>query len=220
MIRNALKLLILVFFIGGCASVPKNLSIIDKSQEKSLLPDYSGLKSSITVVDFELKAAKASSEIGLGLREMLISLLNSSKRFIIVERQPSQETKSADLIISASVIEFEPQASGGSAGVGGGGGVNSGLMGGLLGPTLSKAHMTLEIKIADVVTSEVVATSSISGRAADMSGDIMGGVISNWKLGSGVDVFTNSPMEKAIRMCMIESMRYITQNIPQKYYKN
>ncbi len=225
MIKNVLKLLLIIFFIGGCATVPKNAAIVDKSQDKSLLPVYSGLKSRITIADFELKAAKASSDIGFGLREMLVNLLINSNKFSIIERQNlvgngnKDKVETADLIVSASVVEFEPQASGGSAGVGGGGGVNSGLLGGLLGASLSKAHMTLEIKIADAVTSEIVATTSISGRATDMNGDIMGGVITNWKLGSGLDVFANSPMEKAIRICIIESMRYVTQNIPLKYYK-
>ena len=91
-----------------------------------------------------LLRAKASDKIGSGLREMLVVALVDSNRFSVVELQDLDSVKkkqelssseatdtetniekgktmTADLILSAVVTEFEPQSSGGRAGVGGGG---------------------------------------------------------------------------------------------------
>ncbi|MCM8801094.1 MAG: hypothetical protein NC912_03665 [Candidatus Omnitrophica bacterium] len=205
------------------------------------LPGYSGPKARIAVADFEVKAAKATTEIGSGLREMLVTALVNSNRFSVVERQvlsavmQEQELatsgatqaggpqrgkiKTADIIITAAVTEFEPQASGGKGGVGGGGGVGSGLLGGLLGAALNKAHMALDIRVIDASTSEVIAATRVQGQATDVAGAIMGGFLGSWGLGGDLSAYANTPMEKAIRVCIIEAVRYISQVIPQNYYK-
>ncbi|MFH1354681.1 MAG: CsgG/HfaB family protein, partial [Candidatus Omnitrophota bacterium] len=167
--------ILLVIILVGCAgpnSARQPTAQVDNAAGAvSSLPPYSGPKSRITVADFEVKAAKAGGEIGSGLREMLITALLNSNRFSVVERQvlsavmQEQELavsgaaeeggpergkiKTADLIITAAVTEFEPLASGGRGGIGGGGGVGSGVLGGLLGAALNKAHMALDIRIVD-----------------------------------------------------------------------
>ena len=40
-----------------------------------------------------------------------------------------------------------------------------------------------------------------------------------WALGAGLGAYANTPMEKAIRICIIEAVRYISQTIPASYYK-
>ncbi|MBU0710284.1 MAG: hypothetical protein KJ793_06220, partial [Candidatus Omnitrophica bacterium] len=173
-------LFFLVFNLTGCASTSTSARI-DAGAGAAPLPPYSGPKARIAVADFDIKAAKAGSEIGQGLREMLVTALVNSSRFSVVERQAlgaimqeqnlavsgaadtaesgaqKGKLKTAELIISAAVTEFEPQSSGGRAGVGGGGGVSSGVLGGLLGAALNKAHMALDIRIIDASTSEILA---------------------------------------------------------------
>jgi curli biogenesis system outer membrane secretion channel CsgG len=127
--------------------------------------------------------------------------------------------KTADLIVTAAVTEFEPQASGGAAGIGGGGGVGSGVLGGLLGAALNKAHMALDIRIVDTSTSEVLAATRVQGQASDVAGGFMAGFFGGWALGGGLSAYANTPMEKAIRICIIEAVRYISQTIPANYYK-
>ncbi|MCX5703481.1 MAG: hypothetical protein NT066_03210 [Candidatus Omnitrophica bacterium] len=142
-----------------------------------------------------------------------------------MSRQPRQAARSAQayakcyLIITAAVTEFEPQASGGRAGVGGGGGVGSGILGGLLGAALNKAHMALDIRIVDASTSEVLIATRVQGQASDIAGGIMGGFLGSWGLGGGLSAYANTPMEKAIRVCIIEAVRYISQATPASYYK-
>jgi curli biogenesis system outer membrane secretion channel CsgG len=229
----------------GCASLSaltQPTASVDTTAGAAPLPPYSGPKARVAVADFEVKAAKATGEIGSGLREMLVTALVNSNRFSVVERQElsavmqEQELaasgaaqsgtgpqrgkiKTADLIVTAAVTEFEPQASGGRAGVGGGGGVGSGVLGGLLGAALNKAHMALDIRIVDTSTSEVLAATRVQGQASDIAGGIMAGFFGSWGLGAGLSGYANTPMEKAIRICIIEAVRYISQTIPANYYK-
>lgn len=233
----------LVFFAVGCASLTQPTAQVDNTAGASALPLYSGPKARIAVADFDVKAAKAGGEIGYGLREMLVTALINSNRFSVVERQAlnavmqEQELstsgaadtasggpqrgkiKTAELIVTAAVTEFEPQASGGRAGIGGGGGIGRGVLGGLLGAALNKAHMALDIRIVDVSTSEVLAATRVQGQASDISGGIMAGFFGGWGLGGGLSAYANTPMEKAIRICIIEAVKYISQTIPANNYK-
>ena len=129
------------------------------------------------------------------------------------------QIKTADIIVTAAVTEFEPQATGGSAGIGGGGGVGSGFLGGLISGSLNKAHMALDIRIVDTSTSEVLAATRVQGQASDVAGGIGMGFFGSWALGGGLSGYANTPMEKAIRICIIEAVRYISQSVPANYYK-
>ena len=233
---------LLILSLAGCATLTQPTAQVDNNAGAAALPPYSGPKARIAVADFDVKAAKANGEIGSGLREMLITALMNSNRFSVLERQAlaaimqEQELsasgavqqgaqvqrgqlKAADLIVTAAVTEFEPNASGGAAGVGGGGGIGSGILGGLLGAALNKAHMALDIRIVDTSTSEVLAATRVQGEASDIAGGFMMGFMGSWGLGAGLGAYANTPMEKAIRICIIESVRYISQTIPANYYK-
>lgn len=215
--------------LAGCASIRRPTARIDNNLMVAPLAPYSGPKAGLAISDFEVKTAKATGEIGSGLRDMLITALINSNRFSVVERKvlgavengsPRKEKiKTADLIITAAITEFQPQASGGRAGVGGGGGVGSGILGGLLGAALNKAHMALDIRIVDTSTSEILASTHLEAQASDIGGEILTGLFGKKGLGDELSVYTNTPMEKAIRICIIEAVRYISQVIPTKYYK-
>jgi len=201
---------ILTVSFTGCASLG----------HRQTLPPYSGLKARIAVADFEVRATKATSDIGAGLRELLVAALAETNRFQIVAHQPlnsgTPEVKPADLIISIAVTEFEPEASSGKGGIGGGGSAGSNALGALLGAALNKARIALDIRIINASTSEVLTSTLVQGQASDVGS---AGPLVNWSLGSGLSVYSNTPMEKAMRICLAEAVRYITQNIPQEYYK-
>lgn len=235
----------LIMAAAGCATaITQPTAQVDNSAGAMPLPPYSGPKARIAVASFDVKAAKAGNEIGSGLREMLVTALVNSSRFSIFERQElsalmkEQELavsgaseqaagtgaqrgkiKTAELIITAAVTEFEPQASGGRAGIGGGGGVGSGVLGALLGASLNRAHMALDIRIIDASTSEILAATRVQGQASDVYGGVLAGFFGGWALGGGLSAYANTPMEKAIRICIIEAVRYITQTVPPQYYK-
>lgn len=225
------------FAIAGCAFLRPF-----RSAGSRILPPYSGAKARIAVADFEIKTAKATSEIGTGLREMLINALIDSNRFSIVQGQASDavvkeqgaavsegkeqpaeikqdKAKEADLVIIAALSEFESQASGGRAGVGGGGDASSGVLGGLSGDTLNKAHLALDLRLIDTASSKVIASSRIQGLASDTNGAVMTVSLGRLGLASQLSAYTDTPMEKAIYICIIEATKYIAKEIPPDYYK-
>lgn len=232
----------------GCISLRSRVkqgAKLDNSIFAGVLPAHPGSKAKIAILDFDVNAAKAEKNTGLGLREMLLTACANSNRFRIVEPQalnvvaeekeavvqgqggnadaqsPAKpRAKPIGLAITATITEFEPGSSGGRAGIGGGGGASSGAFGGLLGASLNKAHIALDVRVVDVSTSEVIAASKILGQATDISGSIMTAFMGNWPLTKGLSAYANTPMEKAIRICIIETVRYISTVIPEKYYKH
>jgi len=235
--------ILLIASVAGCASMTQPTAQVDNTAGAAPLPPYSGPKARVAVADFDVKAAKAYGEIGSGLREMLVTALMNSNRFSVLERQAlgavmqEQELavsgaaqqgaggpqrgkiKTADIIVTAAVTEFEPNASGGMAGIGGGGGIASGVLGGLLGAAMNKSHMALDLRIVDTSTSEVLASTRVQGQASDVAGGFAMGFAGGWGLGAGLGAYANTPMEKAIRVCIIEAVRYISQATPACYYK-
>lgn len=186
----------------GCTTLKKVTQI--PTQIKStifgppILSPYSGPKAKIAIADFELKTLKATNEIGSSLRQMLIAALIDTNRFSIVERRAlsaSTQDKEANsyLILTAALTEFEPQTSGGKAGIGGGGGMGSGVFGGLLTAASNKAQLALDIRLISTPNSKVLMTKRISGQASDT--------------------------EKVTRLCIIETVRYVSRAIPENYYK-
>jgi curli biogenesis system outer membrane secretion channel CsgG len=79
--------------------------------------------------------------------------------------------------------------------------------------------MALDIRIVDTSTSEVLAATRVQGQASDVGGAIMTGFLGSFGLGGGLSMYSNTPMEKAIRVCIIEAVRYVAQVIPATYYK-
>lgn len=214
--KRFLLIIVLSLFVAGCVSW--------RQPKAGLLPEpagteYSGLKVKVAVTDFDIKAPKVTPKVASGLREIMVNTLVNSGRFIVIPKQAPSDAKEADLIISTAIIEFEPEVSGGSSGVGGGGGANSGSFGGLLGTALNKAHIALEIRIINSATSEVLFSRRVQGQALDFSGKPGGSSMDKWALGSGLSVYVNTPMEKAIRVSIEEGVHYIEQVIAKEYYK-
>lgn len=232
--------------LSGCASLHRVRIFeapIPVSEEKPSLPVAYQPKVHIKVTDFEMKTMKVTSEVSAALRQMFVEALLKSNQFKIVDLQvlkqtelsqdlnkegvpPGQELSKeelsgglADLIITVAITEFEPQTSGGSAGVGGGGGVRSGFLGGLLGAALNKAHISLDVRIVKKSNSEVLFSKLIQGQASDIRGAVMSGCEENVELPGRLVGYINTPMEKAIRLSINEAVRYIADTIPANYYK-
>lgn len=208
----------LVICLSGCVSLP------GKSAASRKMSLYAGPKARIAVGDFEIKAIKATPKIAAGLREMLIAALQETSHFYLLERQPNaslaqDKVKAPELIISATLVEFEPQTSGGKAGIGSGGGVGSGILGGLSGSSLNKAYLVLDIHMIDASTAKgILETKRIKGQASDLSG-ITEGALGNLRLNKELSGYANTPMEKAIRICVFEAARNIAETVPASYYK-
>ncbi len=217
-----------IWMLSGCAVTKKDIRYDRQHPGGTAIPVYSGPRARVVIGDLEVKAPKAASQVGVGLRSMLAAAFVSSGRFTLVdpqalgaqsvEKDASQKAKSADVVVMIALDEFEPEASGGRSGIGGGGGVSSGILGGLLGTPVSKAHATLSIRIIDAFTSEVLASGRVEGQAFDTA-EAINSVPDKIALGSGLSSYANTPMEKAIRIMIAEAVKYVSTAIPGSYYK-
>lgn len=174
-----------------------------------------------------------------GLRDMLTTTLVQSRRYRVLERQEfgsiqdeislaeqgyvekktaitKGKVKGSDLLVIAAITGWDPGTSGTSGGIGVGGfGGLGGLMGGI-----RRSTMAMDIRIVDTSTSEVLAATRVEGTATDVNlGVFAGGMIGSVGLGGGLTSYANTPMEKAIRTCLYEAAKYITENTPQEYFK-
>ncbi len=173
-----------------------------------------------------------------GLRDMLITSLVQTKCYRVLERQDfgaieeemrlreqgytgkkgtrKGKIKEADLLVVAAVTGWEP----GTSGVGGGvGGLFGGVLGGVAG-AFKKTSMAMDIRVIDVETSEVLAATRVEGTASAISaGGLLGGVVGSTPLGGGLNAYAKTPMEKAIRQCIYEAVKFIINNTPKEYFK-
>lgn len=174
-----------------------------------------------------------------GLRDMLTTTLVQSKRFKVLERQELSaiqeeialgekgyvekatavkkgKIKGADLLVVAAITGWDPGTAGTKGGIGIGvipfiGGVAGGI---------KKSTTAMDIRIIDTATSEVLAATRVEGEATDVNlGFLAGGIIGNVGLGGALSTYANTPMEKAIRTCIYEAVKYIIENTPKDYFK-
>jgi len=175
-----------------------------------------------------------------GLRDMLTTALIQSGRYRVMERQELAaiqeeialaekgyiekktavergKIKGADLLIVAAITGWDP----GVAGTGGGVGVGTfGFLGGITG-AFKKSHIAMDIRIIDMASAEVLAATRIEGEARDVAlGGLLGGLLGNVVLGGALGGYSKTPMEKAIRICIYEGVKYIITNTPHKYYRH
>lgn len=204
--------LVISLFIAGCFST-KMQPPGSKYLAGEPLEGYSGPKARIAVSDFELKTSGLNTETGQALKEYFVSILNNTKRFIIVA--PPE----ADLIISAGIIEFVPENSGGKSGIAGGGSAASSFMGGLLGAPLNKATMQLNLRIVERATSNVISSRDIQSQAVENPGNKIN-TPHDKVFKAGLNDFSGTPMGKVIYECLLEAARYTVLNVPPTYYKD
>jgi curli biogenesis system outer membrane secretion channel CsgG len=202
-------------------------------------PDASGpLKATVAVGDFQVKAARANQYIGDGLREMLLTALHNSGRFIVVERIdiqgvaaeqalsrsamarpdmaiPGAQLDVADVMVSGAVTEFEGEASG------------SDFQMGMPSVPFSASHggktsqMAIDIRVVDVRSGRLLMARRVTGSAdASKGGFGASPKVSGEALPFSFGAFRNTPMEKAIRDAVIQASQYVANNLPPAYFRH
>lgn len=177
-----------------------------------------------------------------GLKDMLTTAMVQSKRYRVLERMNvdalKQEMaltgqgyadqsgikkggiKGADLLIMAAITGWDPASSGGGGGLGGGVlGKASALFGAARG-AFKKSSMAMDIRIVDAHTSEVLAATRVEGegKSVNIGGSLLA-LTGSGGMGGGLGGFAKTPMEKAIRTCIYNAVKYIAENTPQQYMK-
>ncbi len=204
---------------------------------QTLPPPQGGvLKAAIAIGDFQAKAANASQHIGDGLREMLLTELHNSGRFVVMERMdirglaaeqalsrsrmarpgeaiPEGQMEVADVMVYGAVTEFEPEVRGGGLTLGM---PNVPLT---LGMQSKSAHMAIDVRLVDVASGRVLATGRLVGQARSTQASIGANISTRGvTMPATLGGFSNTPMEQAIRECIAKAIAYITGNTPPSYF--
>ena len=183
-----------------------------------------------------------SREIGNGMADMLNDALLQSNRFIVLDRQSLQDVimeqdlgasgrirkdtaasigqiEGAELLIKGAITEFEPGAAGAQAGSAFGAfGLPGALIGGALGG-VQQSHVAMIIQVVDAKTSRLLFSSTVEGKANDFNlGGFLGGFGGHFAGGGGLGVWQKTPVEKAIRIAIVNAVQELSKKTPKTYF--
>ncbi len=202
----------------------------------TLPPPGGASKAAIAIGDFQVKAANAGQYVGDGLREMLLTALHGSGRYVVVERMdikglaaeqalsrsrmarpgeaiPEGQMEVADVMVYGAVTEFEPEVKGGGLSIGL---PNVPLTLGMQGKS---AHMAIDVRLVDVASGRVLATGRIVGEARSTQATVGANISARGvTMPTTLGGFQNTPMEQAIRECIERAMAYVAANTPPSYF--
>lgn len=202
----------------------------------------SGYRTKVSVGGQESMTITTEREYMSGLEDMLTTALVQSKRYRMLERVDLDVVKSeqnltkqgytdksgkkkggfkgADLIVVAAITGWEPGTSGTSGGGGGGlFGLPGMIFAGAAG-AVKKGSMAMDIRIIDTDTGEIINATRVEGESKSI--DVGGALLAftgGGALGGGLSSFAKTPMEKAIRTCIYNAVKFTVENTPQKYFK-
>lgn len=231
---------LLALALGGCEEllVPQARvtgGLNSQGMGAAMAVPYNGPRARLAVVAIDNKTAKGG-RIGDGMAEMLVTELVNTNRYIILERRelggvlaeqdlakagkvkpgteaPTGHIEGAELLVFGALTEFEPdfQASHGTF---------TNRKYGSLTLFIKQAHVALDLRVVDARTSRIVATTSVTGRATDISAGVrtrVGGGRS--RMGIGLSGYRNTPIEKAIRVCLAQAVQFIVSRTPAHFYR-
>jgi curli biogenesis system outer membrane secretion channel CsgG len=160
---------------------------------------------------------KSQYSVGTGMTDMLVSALFRTNRFIVLERENldvvmqeqelsksgavrkqaainSGEMEGASFLVLGAVTEFEPNQRGVQTPFGG----------------VKQSHVAIDLRIVDARTSRIVASVTVEGKATDTA---IGIGLLKWVGGipmvMSLSAWNNTPMDKAIRICLDKAVDYI-----------
>jgi len=241
-----LGLSLVLIWVISCAPTATVTSTGGPTIAEAQAERYDGPKARLAVGDFIDKTATGGGQtgwaaaygvtfasIGDGMRDMMTTALFNSNRFIVLEREqlgvvmaeqdlaqanrikkgteaPTGEIYGADLIITAAITEFQGTAKGAQG--------STRIAGIRLGGGVSKGHIGLDLRIIDAKTSQIVAATSVEGDAKSFA--LGGSTYIGRSLPISLGGISNTPIEKAIRVCINKAIEYIATNTPAEYYRH
>jgi len=177
--------------------------------------------------------------IGEGMVEQLTTALAQTGAFIVLERQAIQdiikeqdfgasgrvrqdtaatigEIEGADFLIYGAVTEYKASQASAQAGVGTratGGSIAQNALWMLakqaVGAAFNQDHVAIDIRLVDARTGRIINATSIEGKPRELDG-FFGGMFGNTLVGLSGSYST--PLQKAVRACMIKAVNWIAQN--------
>lgn len=235
-------LAIVSIYLSGCSAGTTTTSVQTTEQSFNKAVKYEGPKARIAVANFKCRAAKCGGNIGSGIRDMLVDALVRTGKFIVLERGEGLEAikeelelgqsglvqqnkapqpgllEGADILVIGSIVAFEPNA-GGIGGAVGGLIPKVPILGGLkLGK--QEAYIALTLRFVDVRTGRIINSTRIEGKASSFNvGGLGGGLLGTIPLGGGLEVYKNTPMEKAVMVLIDNAVKAIEKYVPESYYR-
>jgi curli biogenesis system outer membrane secretion channel CsgG len=80
------------------------------------------------------------------------------------------------------------------------------------------AKVTINLRVVDSASSEVIATHSIEG-TSHSGGAMIGASVSGYDIPVTLEAVRNTPVELAIRDCIYRSIIKLCQTIPKSFFK-
>ncbi len=185
--------------------------------------------------------AGGCNDVVPGLNDMLTTTLVRTHRFVVLERggglsDAAHEAdlgesaygnarksvkkgglEGAEVLVRAAITAFDPHASGGS-GLAVPGGIP--VLGGLHFGS-SNAYIAMDMRLIDVRTGEVIDATRVAGKTSSFNvGGLGGAVLGKVSLGGSLDVYRNTPMEKAIAVLLDEAVHKLDARIPARYFRH
>jgi curli biogenesis system outer membrane secretion channel CsgG len=246
--KSALALPCALFLIAAFAAATNGTSLASPSSsvQKSREQPSTGPRARISVGEIKDKTASGGisahwmegfrilwREVDEGMREMLVTALFQTKRFVLLEKDllpeilkeqglgisgrvaaGTQPAKGAilgsDLIITGAVTEFVTDAytAKGAADA----------WGTRIDGSVNKGYVGLDIRIVDAKTSEVVVATYVMGKASSYGFEAEPGPES--KLPVSLSIFARTPVEKAIRSAIQKAVVDIVRMMPKEYFRH
>ncbi|MDD4051151.1 MAG: CsgG/HfaB family protein [candidate division Zixibacteria bacterium] len=227
--RVVLCLTAIVMFLGvfAAAQIKENVT-------------YQGNKARITVGTIKAKADECSGDMAAAIGEMLSTALAQSGKFIVLANQEEVEEladeielgqsdyveegrgpeqglmEGADILVTGAVTSFEPDAGGGGGGIGG---LKKKAFGSV-GLKTKTAEAGIDLKLIDIRTRRIIKATAIEAKSTSWGTDVAGG---GWgeeiAMAGELGVYSNEPMEKAIRALLVKTVEKIEKEVPGEYYR-
>jgi curli biogenesis system outer membrane secretion channel CsgG len=219
-----------VLWIAGCASSPA--VVVAGEPTPAAAPAAFGPKKTVAVSRFDATGAFVASYggydvVGGGLAAMLVTSLERTGRFIVVDRSDLSDVLreqemglrglttantspqagsmlGAQAIIRGSITEFDSRTRGGGFSLGGV--AQSVPLGGAISPRGQKGIITADFKVVDTTTSRVIEAFAVEKAVSAKS---LGLSVATDDVSIGADGFEKTPLGQASRSMIDEAVRVI-----------
>jgi curli biogenesis system outer membrane secretion channel CsgG len=179
-----------------------------------------GPRPTIAVTAFKIAAPKAKQVIGDGLSDMLSMALLRTQCCQVLEVDNDGSTDATYLVVGA-LTEFEPSAGGVNADLPAGTPLDkvrgrlAGIMQdlGIQSAKAEAAEVGIDIRLIEQRNSKIHNATHVRGYAVDLESL----KFSDDSLGSGLEVYSNTPMEAAVRDAIEQAAVFVAQSAEPIY---
>lgn len=197
---------------------------------------FQGARPRIAVMAFDNKSGiyhfHSGKAVGDGMNEQLVTAFMETGMFVVVERAmlgdvmqeqdlnnsdrfraggatPIGQLEGADFLVYGAVTELMENQAGAGLGVNSKRGNGISLLEGV-GAAFQQDHVAVDLRLVDARTGQVVSATTVEGRARDLGANL-GVSVSHVLIGASGSYRT--PMQKAIRACMIRAVDWTALRI-------